>query len=526
MREAADVEVGGELKQARETAGLTIRALAAFASPDGAVRSGSRFYDAESGRRRASAETVRLYATHCDAPHLMRLVDTQKETRRSAQVVSELFRPAPSAAADDSIIEQATTGATKRHQQRLNGHLTAETPAEHLDFALYLLDSVHDRIASRVFVSQGGVDAAWTQFSDVDRRLFSQALRAAASRGVTITHTVSAEAVRQTDSIELLCRYIEFQRLRGDYNFSQDDRSLVPGFVDSVIRPGIGMLVSLPTTITELSASKGHFFGTDFADYVDDRLIQAEIRAQTRNAPFKVHDPSSVTSSGDRGLRREAALARIELMPGPRVLFKDGLSDLLAPKDVFEATISAITAASSVDVTEWWRYESNNQHAARISGFRANVTRWRHVDFVPEQSLYRYANRGTLAGGSMAILDVEKGLAIDPVLAKKHIRALAQHVASYDNYFLVILKGELADAIDHSGIKLMTKGHSGGSLNNWVLYFESQQGGRDRVSAAFETSDNRYRDALERSLTELADEYTQSYARRDIVDELRKIGQE
>ena len=249
-----------------------------------------------------------------------------------------------------------------------------------------------------VYVLQRGARSCWSDGPrHADRRHFASAIRIAVAQGRRVVHLVSGPGLARTGGAELFRRYAELQRLPGDYELTRDDSTVEAGVTDTIVRPGVGVLHCVATDPVKLTPTEGDLFPFGgFEDYVERRSRQASLLARAKSSPFIVHDPSGRFAVGDRRVRVEAALVDIERINGPRILLKDGPSDLLAPRAALEAMLDS-SSASATDVgSDYWRSEVRDLHERRLISFRDQIGSNLFTEFVPLSQLERYS-RGVLA---------------------------------------------------------------------------------------------------------------------------------
>lgn len=523
--EQVDVE---ELRIARIRSGLSVKDLAHKARDMG-YTTNQAFYDAEAGRRPASKRLVDVYRTFCgyqagkieppDAPPVPFTEVSAHET------IADLFRPVPSIQLGTRK-EMAAIAKQFSHDHDLHKPIPLESAEEVTRAALHLiLHGPPDGYPDEIQIVQRAAISAWSSLTgSVSRQLVPLAIRSVVERKCHVLQTLGSSTLEQNRAPRLMFRrYAELQRLPGDYEYTRDDTSPRSGATDTIVRPGVGVLHAVVEDATGLSVTGGDCFMHACApEYVARRSDQARQLVRGRSSPFVVHDPSGSYASDARRIRVERAIVQLESIRGPRVVVGDGLSDLLAPQEVYEEfTSRAFDDQSPKAASDTaWLGELAQCHEQRLGQFRNQVVRFPFSDFTPIATVRKMVEQTP-----------------QPQLVHRHLTSVAEYLETFVNYRLFLLEDALADAITGSGIGVIVKQGVAGGSENWQMFFESNSydpyetkrsldttnKGAQNISVCFQTGAERYRSAYESAFEKVVEQHIAGYDRQRTIDRVRKF---
>lgn len=524
-------DVGHRLQKSRNQAGYDVKELAWLAREMG-YRTTQSFYDAESGRRKPSKRLIEVYSRFCGFQEGgIETRSTQSgDGDASHTAVANLFKSLPGVPATSAKLMRSRAHGFLRANDS-SSPISLETPDEVTDAALHLILARAPRgFPDEIQIVQRAAISAWGSLQEPEaRRLVPNAIRTVVGRGCRVYHTISSATLgKNRNAEEALRRYTELQMLPGDYELTRDDTPPRSGATDTIVRPGVGVLHAMVQDATGLSVSGGDFFGHRCSSsYVARRSSQAKQLVRGRSGPFRVHDPSGSYSSEERRVRVENALVELESIEGPRIVLGDGLSDLLAPQEVYvELTRSLATTERSsrglvpqAPQDEYWLAELAQCHEERLTHFRRQVGRFLFSDFTPKAALDRTVRES-----------------LHPRLVSRQLNSMAEYLETFENYRLFLLEDDLGEAILGSGIGIIVKQGKVQGEPTWQLFFESnsfdphhrgiaQTANRQLppVSVSFQTGLDRYRLAYQAPIERLVENQLADYDRGAVVRQLRGL---
>lgn len=453
--EAASV-LGRALREARREAGISVATLAIDA-PLGTAKSLSPYYDAERGTRFASADLVDCYAKRCRRSDLRDLRDSLLRDvgassgldREGRGIVRSLELPPTRIALSTADRELATK--------------LAEHPALRSPYAV--LDSADDcRRLAAAMLAQAALSArSWIgprplgrapvivtelgsgsnlghPLGPLEDSDLTGAIELAVKAGLRVRH-LRPDTSRSATAFDQIRSLLRTLSIGGDYEPLQIsvEEQRAPAR-DVLIVPGVGVLESLATHQCR-HVDAGRFFSA---------MSMPEICAiTTDHARQLISIANRVVTKFERGrdsdvhvlVQIERAMRDAEVTPGPRYMFKDGLSTMTCPIAVTDARVERELESRNYD-PEAVRYleELLRIREDRHQAFREQLEDFDFIDVVSRQSLERFASTGSFAGLNRRD---DYGLATaTPGERVLHLRAEIELLRAYDRYQLIVLDNQ------------------------------------------------------------------------------------
>jgi len=499
---------GAELKAARLAAGLSIKQLASKAGT-GHSQGYTKFYDAERGSRRPSARLLKYYAHHCNAHGLLGYLQSED----GIEGLWRLFeRPEP-------LPEEPA----RRRLALPESVSYLRSPGEFLDAALVLLDFERRGLEDPIYIATSGRPNVLTKGQIPSRRReFVNRIKRLTNQGLAVRQLVPDEALADIAPMEILRRFIGLQDAPGAYAVGIASDSGKPGHTDVVVRRNFGALVILSTSLDHRMPSEAFLFAARgaHAQYVEALWQQAQTLFRQARQPFTIHDQSDRNGISDRRLRVESALAEIEKLPGPRMLLKNGMSDLLMSEYAYIAYLKTYADDNAADSDEYWMRQMQDLRSLRLQRFRKNCRRYPHDDVVPVAAVIEYLSSGLSTNDGRRILSRRD--------AQAHIRAVLGEMRECPNFTTWLVEpGVFKDWSPAKSAALLLKGDP--LSESWRLYYESSNGfAGDKVTVAFESADLRFASDLNDGFQRLVRSHVattrRSHAREMLEQLLAKYG--
>lgn len=508
------VQIGRRLREARRRRNLSVRALARAAG-EGETKSLTKFYDAERGRRKASAALLETYADVCQDPSLKHLSTLPSVVPKSNATLDDLlFNPG---ILDDEELDAAFVGAADRGDLVLADSRNALVGTigeseEILDVASALLraaSEVQPKTHGHVLLTALGEHTSLSANSR--SRLLPHAIRTVLKAGRSVRHVISGSVYERMSKSLTLSRFISLLHAVGDYDIRQARQDKALRTTDFLIVPEMGALILVPGDYRTAVASTAIFIRSDergSSKHDPVKLLEDYVYQlwSEGHAFFDIVDPSSSLAEGERRGRVTRTHERIEGRPGERVLIKDGVSDIHFPLDAYldyeshrleDEGFGTSVLPSWVDDA---LFDRRNRYATFMRSLRSDA----HHEICTMEALELFARRGRFNN----IGDEFGGKEIASNWRRDQLNSLILLLNTQVNYHFWPVPTKLMDPDRWVGSSLLLKNpklSSGLSEKSaefepsWWMVYESRRLDRDRqeqLSVAFVTSEPEFENVI------------------------------